>query len=280
MSRAFRLVDVFGKGPFTGNPLGVVVAAEALTTEKMQAITRWLNLSETAFLLPPTDPAADYRVRIFTLSHELPFAGHPTLGSCHAWLAMGGQPQRDGVVVQECGVGLVEVRLDGDRLSFAAPPLLRDGVPDEGDIAEVATVLGIERSAIVAARWVDNGPGWIAVMLGSAADVLAIEAPRTAAKRIDIGVVGPHDPGGDAAWEVRAIFSDGHGGLIEDPATGSLNASIGQWLFSAGYVQEAYVAAQGTRLGRAARIAVSRDRAGQVWVGGKTLTLVEGMIDA
>lgn len=280
MSRVFQLVDVFGKGPFTGNPLGVVAAADGLSTEQMQAITRWLNLSETAFLLPPTDPAADYKVRIFTLSHELPFAGHPTLGSCHAWLAMGGQPQRAGAVVQECGVGLVEVRREGNRLSFAAPPLLRDGVPDEADVAEVAAVLGIERSAIVAARWADNGPGWIAVMLASAAEVLAVEAPKTAARRIEIGVVGRHAPGNDADWEVRAIFSDGQGGLIEDPATGSLNASIGQWLFSAGYVQDSYVAAQGTRIGREARIAVSRDHAGQVWVGGSTLTLADGTIEA
>ena len=279
MNRQFQLVDVFGSGAFTGNPLGVVAAAEGLDTEQMQAITRWLNLSETAFLLPPTDPGADYKVRIFTLAHELPFAGHPTLGSCHAWLAMGGQPKRGDAVVQECGAGLVEVRR-GDTLAFAAPPLIRGGEPDEADIAAVAQVLGIERSAIKAARWADNGPGWIAVMLGSAAEVLAIHAPKTADRRIDIGVVGPHAPGGDADWEIRAIFSDGQGGLIEDPATGSLNALVGQWLFDGGYVQRRYVAAQGTRIGRQARIAVSRDDAGQVWVGGKTITLVNGTIDA
>lgn len=278
MSRPFQLVDVFGSGPFTGNPLGVVAAAEGLSTEQMQAITRWLNLSETAFLLPPTDPGADYKVRIFTLAHELPFAGHPTLGSAHAWLAMGGQPQRADAVVQECGVGLVEVRR-GEVLAFAAPPLIRGGEPDEAEIAEVAAVLGIERHTIVAARWADNGPGWIAVMLKSAADVLAIEAPKHAATRIDIGVVGQHAPGGDADWEIRAIFSDGQGGLIEDPATGSLNASVGQWLFDAGYAQDRYIAAQGTRIGRQARIRVSRDDAGQVWVGGQTQTLVNGTID-
>jgi len=279
MNRQFQLVDVFGSGAFTGNPLGVVAAAEGLDTEQMQAITRWLNLSETAFLLPPTDPGADYKVRIFTLAHELPFAGHPTLGSCHAWLAMGGQPKRADAVVQECGAGLVEVRR-GDTLAFAAPPLIRGGEPDEADIAAVAQVLGIERSAIKAARWADNGPGWIAVLLGSAAEVLAIDAPKTVERRIDIGVVGPHAPGGDADWEIRAIFSDGQGGLIEDPATGSLNASVGQWLFDAGYAQGRYIAAQGTRICRQARIAVSRDDAGQVWVGGKTITLVNGTIDA
>jgi PhzF family phenazine biosynthesis protein len=279
MSRAFQLVDVFGSGPFSGNPLGVVAAAEGLTTEQMQAITRWLNLSETAFLLPPTDPQADYKVRIFTLSHELPFAGHPTLGSAHAWLAMGGQPKRADAVMQECGVGLVEVRR-GDTLAFAAPPLIRGGQPDEADIAAVAKVLGIARSAVVDARWADNGPGWIAVMLASADEVLAIDAPKTAEQRIDIGVVGKHAAGGAADWEIRAIFSDGSGGLLEDPATGSLNASVGQWLFEAGHAQGSYVAAQGTKLGRAARIAVSQDDVGQVWVGGKTVTLVEGSIDA
>ena len=278
MTATFQLVDVFGSGPFTGNPLGVVFAADDLTAETMQGITRWLNLSETAFLLPPTDPAADYRVRIFTLSHELPFAGHPTLGSCHAWLSAGGKPKRADAIVQECGIGLVEVRRDGEALSFAAPPLLHGGEPSEAEIAEVADVLGIERNSIMAAQWADNGPGWIAVMLKSAADVLAIDAPKHAERRIDIGVVGPHDLGGDADYEIRAIFSDGQGGLIEDPATGSLNASVGQWLFAEGYAQDRYVAAQGTKIGRKARIAVSRDADGQVWVSGKTVTLVSGTI--
>ncbi len=280
MSRAFQLADVFGTGPFTGNPLGVVAAADGLSTGQMQAITRWLNLSETAFLLPPTDPGADYQVRIFTLAHELAFAGHPTLGACHAWLAAGGTPRRADAIVQQCGIGLVEVRREDGLLAFAAPPLIRGGEPDEAEIAEAVQVLGIDRDRIVAARWADNGPGWIAVMLASAAEVLAIEAPKHADRRIDIGVIGPHAPGGDADWEIRAIFSDGQGGLIEDPATGSLNASVGQWLFDAGHVPDRYVAAQGTRIGRTARIAVSRDDAGQVWVAGKTLTLVNGTIDA
>jgi PhzF family phenazine biosynthesis protein len=192
---------------------------------------------------------------------------------------MGGQPKRADAVVQECGAGLVEVR-QGETLAFAAPPLIRGDEPSEAEIADVAAVLGIDRAAIKAARWADNGPGWIAVMLGSAVEVLAIDAPKHAANRIDIGVVGPHAPGGDADWEIRAIFSDGSGGLIEDPATGSLNASVGQWLFDAGYAQGRYVAAQGTKIGRQARIAVSEDGAGQVWVGGKTLTLVNGTIDA
>ena len=276
MTRPFRLVDVFGTGPFTGNPLAVVADAEGLTTEEMQAITCWLNLSETAFLLPPTDPAADYRVRIFTLAHELPFAGHPTLGSAHAWIEAGGQSKRDDVVVQECGAGLVTIRGEDDRLAFPAPPLLRSGTPTEAEIAEVSAVLRIDRGAIVDAAWVDNGPGWIAVMLGSADAVLALEPARYHTGRIDIGVVGPHAAGYEAAFEIRAIFGDGHGALIEDPVTGSLNASVGQWLFESGRARGAYVAAQGTRLGRTGRVHVSQDDAGQVWVAGATRTLFTG----
>ncbi len=276
MPRPFRLVDVFGTDPFTGNPLAVVADAGGLTTDEMQAITRWLNLSETAFLLPPTDPAADYRVRIFTLAHELPFAGHPTLGSAHAWAEAGGRPKRDGVIVQECGAGLVTIRRDGDRLAFAAPPLLRGGPPSEAEIARVAEVLRIDRKAIVDAAWADNGPGWIAVMLETADAVLAVEPARHHGDRIDIGIVGPHAAGTDIAFEIRAIFSDAHGALIEDPVTGSLNASIGQWLFASGRASGAYVAAQGTRLGRTGRIHVSQDGAGQVWVAGATRTLFSG----
>jgi PhzF family phenazine biosynthesis protein len=276
MTRPFQLVDVFGVEPFTGNPLGVVADAEGLTTDEMQAITRWLNLSETAFLLPPTNPGADYRVRIFTLSHELPFAGHPTLGSCHAWLAAGGKPKRADAIIQQCGVGLVEVRRDGGQLAFAAPPLVRDSVPTEEEITEVAEVLQIDRGAILEARWIDNGPGWIGVMLASAADVLALEPARSHRRRIVIGVVGPHNPASDAAFELRAIFSDDSGALREDPATGSLNASVGQWLFASGRAKDRYIAAQGTRLGRKGRISVSQDDAGQVWVGGHTVTLFSG----
>ena len=276
MTRPFTLVDVFGIDPFTGNPLAVVADAEGLSSEEMQAIARWLNLSETAFLLPPTDPGADYRVRIFTLAHELPFAGHPTLGSAHAWVEAGGRPARDGVIVQQCGAGLVTIRRDADRLAFAAPPLLRGGPPREAEIAQVADVLRIERGAIVDAAWVDNGPGWIAVLLASAEAALALEPVRHHPERIDIGVVGPHTPGGDAAFEIRAIFSDAHGALIEDPVTGSLNASVGQWLFASGRVRDGYVAAQGTRLGRTGRVHVRQDDSGQVWVGGATRTLFSG----
>jgi PhzF family phenazine biosynthesis protein len=276
MPHAFRLVDVFGTDAFTGNPLAVIADGERLSTEEMQRITRWLNLSETTFLLPPTQPQADYRVRIFTLAHELPFAGHPTLGTCHAWLAAGGQPKRAGLVMQECGAGLIAVKQDDAGLAFAAPALIRSGPPSEAEIAEVAAVLRIARAEIVAAEWVDNGPGWLAVLLASADAVLAVEPARHHDRHIDIGIVGPHAPGSDAAFEIRAIFTVPGGGLIEDPVTGSLNASVGQWLFASGRAEGAYVAAQGTRLGRTGRVQVSRDADGQVWIGGRTVTLFEG----
>ncbi len=276
MTKSFKLVDVFGTAPFTGNPLAVVADAEGLSTDDMQRITRWLNLSETTFLLPTTDPLADYRVRIFTLARELPFAGHPTLGTCHAWLEAGGTPKRAGLIVQECGVGLVEVRHDNNRLAFAAPPLIRSGMPTEVEILEVADLLRIDRAAIVDAHWVDNGPGWIAVMLATAADVLAVEPARHHSRRIDIGIVGPHPAGSEAAFEIRTIFSDAHGALIEDPVCGSLNAPVGQWLFASGRAHDRYVAAQGSCIGRDGRIDVVQDGNGQVWVGGRTTTMFDG----
>ena len=276
MTRPFRLVDVFGTGAFTGNPLAVIADADGLSGEEMQAIAAWLNFSETTFLLPPRDPAADYRVRIFTMAHELPFAGHPTLGSAHAWLEAGGRPKTDGTIVQECGVGLVAIRRGADRLAFAAPPLVRGGTPSEAEIDAVAAILRLDRAAIVDAAWVDNGPGWIAVMLDSADAVLAVEPVRHHPSHVDIGIVGPHPAGGEAAFELRAIFSDAHGGLIEDPVTGSLNASVGQWLFASGRASGGYVAAQGTRLGRTGRVHVTQDGAGQVWVAGETRTLFVG----
>ncbi len=278
MTKSFKLVDVFGTAPFTGNPLAVVADAESLSTDDMQRVTRWLNLSETTFLLPTTDTLADYRVRIFTLARELPFAGHPTLGTCHAWLEAGGTPKRAGVIVQECGVGLVEVRHDDNRLAFAAPPLIRSGMPTEVELLEVADLLRIDRAAIVDAQWVDNGPGWIAVMLATATDVLAVEPARHHSRRIDIGIVGPHPVGSDSAFEIRAIFSDAHGALIEDPVCGSLNASVGQWLFASGRAQDRYVAAQGSCIGRDGRIDVVQDGNGQVWVGGRTTTMFDGQV--
>ncbi len=280
MTRPFRLVDVFGTTPLTGNPLAVISDADGLSGDEMQRMANWLDFAETTFLLPPTDAAADYRVRIFSRERELPFAGHPTLGSAHAWLEAGGEPKHDGVIVQECGVGLVTIRRDADRLSFAAPPLVRDGRPSEADLTRVAELLRIDAREIVDAAWADNGPGWVAVMLESSDAVLAVNAAPFGAgsERLNVGVVGPHRPGSDTAFELRAIISPGHGGLIEDPVTGSLNASVGQWLFASGRASGSYVAAQGTRLGRTGRIHVSQDDTGQVWVAGATRTLFSGSV--
>lgn len=270
--RDFRQVDVFSSGHLRGNPVAVVHDAAGLDEETLRAFARWTNLSETTFLLPPTDPGADYRLRIFTPSAELPFAGHPTLGSAHAWLEAGGRPAREGVVVQECGAGLVDVRL-GDRLAFAAPPLLRSGAVDEADLAPVVQVLGLDRSEVLEAAWVDNGPGWMGLLLADADRVLALE-PDFSHLGADVGVVGPRT-GGDTACEVRAFCPAGSG-ITEDPVTGSLNAGLGQWL--AGRVlPPSYVAAQGTAIGRAGRVHVTRD-GDEVWVGGDALTVVHGRV--
>ncbi|WP_175806170.1 PhzF family phenazine biosynthesis protein [Burkholderia cenocepacia] len=278
MSFAIHMVDVFGAEPLSGNPLAVVIGADALATDDMQRLTRWFNLSETAFLLPPTHPEADYRVRIFTLDREMPFAGHPTLGSCHAWLSAGRVPKRAAEIVQECGVGLVLIRRDHERLSFAAPPLLRSGAPTHDELDRARRLLGIESGDILDAAWIDNGPGWLGIRLVSAEAVLALDPLRSWPGRIDVGVIGPHATGGDAAFEVRAFFSDHLGAIVEDPVTGSLNASMAQWLFATGAVEDDYVAAQGTRVGRHGRIHLTRDAAGQIWVGGRTRTHVEGRL--
>lgn len=275
---AFCLVDVFGTGRFSGNPLPVLFDADALSDAEMQRITRWFGFSETAFLVAPTAAGADYRVRIFTLDRELPFAGHPTLGACHAWRGAGGTASA-GNIVQQCGAGLIELRASGDQLAFAAPPLIRTGPVDEAEVANIAAFLGIDRSAIVDSQWVDNGPGWVAVMLASAEAVLAIVPPPAAPRRFDVGVVGPHSSG-EAAYEVRALFSDHRGAIIEDPITGSLNASLAQWLTATGRFTAPYVARQGTALGRDGRVTVDRDEAGQIWIGGQTLTIVTGTIEA
>jgi PhzF family phenazine biosynthesis protein len=276
MTRPFQTVDVFGQGDFSGNPVAVVFAADDLSTEEMQRITRWLNLSETTFLIAPSDEAADYHVRIFTLERELPFAGHPTLGTCHAWLAAGGRPRDDGMIVQQCGAGLIPIRRNSDGLAFAAPPLMRSGPVDEADLDEALGVLGLGRGDVVEARWVDNGPGWLGIMLPSADQVLGLQPKRHHSRRIDLGIVGPHAPGGEVDWELRAIFSDPHGALIEDPVTGSLNASVAQWLFESGRSQGSYVAAQGTAIGRTGRIFVEQADDGAIWIGGKTKTFFAG----
>lgn len=282
MRRRFQQVDVFSPDPFLGNPLAVVLDAEGLSTEEMRRFSRWTNLSETTFLLPPTSPEADYRVRIFSLAQELPFAGHPTLGSCHAWLAAGGVPRDAARIVQECGAGLVPIRRGEHGLAFAAPPLLRTGPVDEAFVEQLAAVLGIGRGEIVDARWADNGPGWVAVLLEDADAVLALEpdfSRYSGGEVLNVGIVGPYPPGAECAWEVRAVFSDEQGAMREDPVTGSLNASLAQWLLATGRATAPYVASQGTRLGRRGRPRIEQDADGTVWVGGPAVTCIQGDVE-
>ena len=273
--RPFAQVDVFTDTPYRGNPVAVVLDGTDVDDEALQRFARWTNLSETTFVLPPSQAGADYRVRIFTPSAELPFAGHPTLGTCHAWLEAGGVPARDDVIVQECGAGLVPVRRTDAGLAFAAPPLLRGGPVEEALVERLAALLGIERTAIVDAEWADNGPGWVAVLLESAEAVLAL---RPGTVDLDVGVVGPHPAGAPSAFELRAFFPLA-GATVEDPVTGSLNASVAQWLLRTGRASAPYVASQGTAIGRAGRVHVSQDADGAVWVGGGTVTCVNGEVD-
>ena len=272
--RTFRFsqVNVFSADPLRGNPLAVVHDAEGLSEARMAELARWTNLSETTFLLPPRNSDADYYVRIFTPRAELPFAGHPTLGSCHAWLGAGGEPRRRDRVVQECGVGLVEVRRDGPRLEFAAPAVRRSGPLEPEVRTQIVAALGLEPSDIVHHQWVDNGPGWCAVMLRSARQVLSLKPQWAALDPLKLGVVGPHESGHDAAFEVRAFV--GPGGY-EDPVTGSLNASLAQWLIGAGLAKSPYVAAQGAALHRAGRVYLRKD-AENVWVGGDVAEVIRG----
>ena len=278
MDTQLYLVDVFAQGAFTGNPLPVILGANALSRDQMLAITRWFNMSETTFVGAPTRPDADYSVRIFTPARELPFAGHPTLGSCRAWLAAGGKPRREDVVVQECGVGLVSIKRSGEQLAFAAPPLLREGPVDKEKTAELAAFLNIAVEDIVDAAWADNGPGWVVVLLKSAEKVSSLRPQKSSPTQVDIGVVGPHEKGAPADFELRAFFSDQSGMVREDPVTGSLNASVAQWLFATGRAKGRYVAAQGRSIGHAGRIELSIDADNQVWVGGKAVVLSGGRL--
>ena len=282
--RPFKQVDVFTAVPYRGNPLAVVLDGSGLSTEEMQHFTNWTNLSEATFLLPPTQAGADYRARIFCPGRELPFAGHPTLGSCHAWLEAGGRPQGE-YVVQECGIGLVKLRRDGERLAFAAPPLRKSGPLAEEDVALIARGLGVARGDIVAHAWCDNGPNWRGVMLASAEQVLALRPDGAVLAGLDVGVVGPRGKvgvvgarlaGDECAFEVRAFFP-GNNGMAEDPVTGSLNAALAQWLMGAGLAPERYVASQGTALGRAGRVHVERAD-GEIWIGGASVTCVDGQV--
>lgn len=273
----FAQVDVFAAEPFAGNPVAVVLDAAGLDTDAMQRVAHWTNLSETTFVRPPTDVRASYSVRIFTPTLELPFAGHPTLGTAHAWLEHTGHPDLDEVV-QECGAGLVRVRCTADGLAFEAPPLVREGPAEPALVDRLAEILGIGRDAIRDAAWVDNGPGWVGVLLDDAEAVLAVEPGWI--EGLDIGIVGPHTSGGpgDAAWEVRAFFAK-DGVTVEDPVTGSLNASLARWLTQEGRATLPYVARQGTALGRAGRVVLSGGgEPEEIWVAGATTTRVRGTV--
>ncbi|WP_375476019.1 PhzF family phenazine biosynthesis protein [uncultured Jatrophihabitans sp.] len=272
----FTQVDVFADELTFGNAVAVVHDADPLDTEQMAAFARWTNLSETTFLCRPSDPAADYRLRIFTPARELPFAGHPTLGSARAWLTAGGTPRSPGEVIQECGIGLVRLRRDGARFGFAAPQLIRGGPVDPAGLPELAGGLGVDVAEIVAAQWVDNGPGWVAVLLADADRVLALKPdPRAFGRFSNIGVVGPHPDGAETAFEVRAFV--GGDSPFEDPVTGSLNAALGQWLIESGRAPQSYVASQGTRIGRRGRVHVEQVD-GEVWVSGATTIGVSGAV--
>lgn len=277
--RAFKQVDVFTGAAYFGNPLAVVLDGTGLSDEEMQHFAHWTNLSETTFVLPPSNDTADYRVRIFTPGGELPFAGHPTLGTCHAWLQAGGKPRRRDLMVQECKKGLVDIRRDGQRLAFAAPTSTRTA-PSPGALAQVATALGLKASQIIAAQALDNGPVWLSLLVDNPNTVLALE-PDHAALRVHghkVGVAAryPDALDGEPFLEVRA-FADPVG-IPEDPVTGSLNASLAQWLIDEGHLPQRYIASQGTRLGRAGRVYVERDEHTQVWVGGETVTCVDGSV--
>jgi len=274
--RRFTQVDVFTDQLTFGNPLAVVHDADELTTPVMAGFASWTHLSETTFLSAPTDARADYQVRIFTTRSELPFAGHPTLGSAHAWLAAGGEPKNPDELVQQCGAGLVRVRRDETRLSFAAPPLIRGGDVAAEDLAEIMTVLDIDHDLVMAAQWADNGPGWVALLLADAEAVLALHPQAGDGGRFDsIGVIGPYPSGSEVDFEVRAFTP--LEGQREDPVTGSLNAALGQWLIGTGRAPSSYVAAQGTALGRRGRVYVS-EVDDEVWTGGHTVTGVTGTV--
>ena len=273
MPRRFAQVDVFGSGRCSGNPVAVVLDAEGLSAEEMQRFARWTNLSETTYVLPPSRPAADYRVRIFTPVRELPFAGHPTLGTCHAWLEAGGVAHDPEEVVQECGAGPVRIRRGEDRLAFAAPPLIRSGPASAAEAERVASALGVSRTELLAVEWVDNGPGWIAALLESAERVLELEPVGL---DFDLGVVGFHPEGTEAAIELRAFFPI-DGVTAEDPVTGSLGASVARWLLESGRLEAPYVATQGSAIGRAGRIHVDQDDEGTIWIGGRSETVVGGV---
>ncbi|MER6106704.1 PhzF family phenazine biosynthesis protein [Streptomyces hirsutus] len=275
-TRSFVQVDVFSTSLYRGNPVAVVLDGTDLSDEEMQRLARWTNLSETTFVLPPAVPEADYRLRIFTPQGELPFAGHPTLGSARAWLDGGGMPRHADRIVQECAAGLVTVRRGEDTLSFAAPPRVRDGALDEEYLQQVVAAFGITRDRVVAHQWVDNGPGWAVVQLSTAEEVLALEPDLSLFPTAMVGAIGAYPGGSEYAFEMRT-FAPG-AGVPEDPACGSMNAAVGQWLTSTGAAPSAYRVSQGARLGRAASIEITADADGTVWVSGAATICIRGSI--
>jgi PhzF family phenazine biosynthesis protein len=275
MNRRFSQVDVFSDTPYLGNPVAVVLDGDGLDTEEMQRFAAWTNLSETTFVLAPTRPDADYAVRIFDTTNELPFAGHPTLGTCHAWLEAGGAPRNRRAIVQECPAGLIPIRPTADGLAFRSPPVFRSGPVDDDDRFRIAGMLRVDHAAIVDAQWAANGPNWVAVLLSSAEEVLSL---RPGLVDLDLGVVGPYPPGSPEGFEVRAFFQK-DGQTAEDPVTGSLNAAIAEWLVRTGGATLPYVASQGRMLGRRGRLHLSADGEGAIWVAGATHTLITGTVD-
>ncbi|KAB1947778.1 PhzF family phenazine biosynthesis protein [Brevibacterium linens] len=294
--RRFAQVDVFSAVPFQGNPVAVIVDADGLDESQMARIANWTNLSETTFVLPPDDPTADYRLRIFTPHRELPFAGHPTLGSAAAWLDAGGAPKHEDRIVQECGAGLVDIRRTPRRggptdpsadslttataepsetLAFAAPDRLRSGPLDDAYVDQIAVALGVDRSEILGHQWADNGPGWAAVRLAGAEQVLALTPDFSAIPDAKLGVLGAHPEGSEHEYEIRA-FVPGVG-VAEDPVTGSLNASVAQWLIGENLAPNSYTAAQGTALGRSGVVSITAED-DEIWVGGATSVCIRGAV--
>lgn len=275
-SRRFAQIDVFATRPYLGNPVAVVLDADGLDDDTMQRVARWTNLSETTFVLPATTSGADYRLRIFTPGGELPFAGHPTLGSAHAWLEAGGVPHTPATVVQECAAGLVEVRRGDGVLAFAAPPTRRTGDLEPAYLHHVAAALGLEADEVLAHQWVDNGPGWAVLVVADAGRVLELDPDLSSIPDAMVGVIGAHPTGSEFAYEMRTFAP--RVGVAEDPVCGSMNASVGQWLTRTGAAPTRYRVSQGTRLGRAGEITITADPDGTVWVGGATTTLVRGTV--
>ncbi len=274
MNRPFAQVDVFTQQPYLGNPVAVVLDASGLTTDEMQRFANWTNLSETTFVLPATSLQADYQVRIFTTSRELPFAGHPTLGTCHAWVEHGGTPRQADQIIQECAAGLIPIRRGNDGYAFAAPPRTRTGPVDDALLAKIADQLRIDVATIVDAQWIANGPGWIGAMLASAEAVLAV---RPGVVDEDIALIGSSPAGAEQAFEVRAFFPK-DGATAEDPVTGSANASLAQWFIESGHAKPPYRVRQGTALERCGIVHIDTDAEGTVWVGGGTITGVTGSV--